>query len=192
MIDLPFLVDKTVNFMKINNLNDLDLIQSPRDLNGCWARICIDCLGSYSFKESQYIKIIWQKNCKKFKDLVIERLNQNPNPNQNLLRVELEMEKVNEIKQNILLKPRKYIRKSVISRIISEKLQEYGINCWFVCKFNWFSSSIRKPFTVWYGSFVCLSEKCIIKANFEQSGYFDSEIIIKFTWVKAEFHREYV
>jgi hypothetical protein len=185
-----------------NNLKDLFLSQSPRDLNGCWAKICIDCLGSYEFKDAQYIKISWQKNCKKFKDLVNEKLKLIENYNENHMdcseisnninvnRIELPMEIVFELKKNILFKPRKYIRKSVISKIINEKLLEYDVKCLLKCKFNWFLSSKTSPFRCWKGSFICLSGLCALYASFEQDGFFNREIIIKLNWIKSESHKE--
>ena len=191
MIELSLLIKKTIEYLKRKNLSELDLSESSRNPFSCWGQICISCKGYFEFKEAQYVKAIWEKNCKKFREKVIEKIDSDITLDHfPLKRVEIDLITAQEIKNNIMSKPRFYIKKAVIAKIISQKLQEFGVNCWFNCSYNWFSSSKNSRLSDWKGKFKCLSEKCIMEAKFNIESNFEQPIIFNLTWLYQEKHDE--
>lgn len=193
MIEINLLVKKTIEFLKKNGLNDLNINESPRKKESCWGKICISCEGSHSFKQAQYIKAIWQKNCKNFRNIVIESLNEEEKmicEDQLISRIELNFEEIKKIRSNIGNKPRIYIKKSVIEEILHNKLVNYGIKCQFKCLFNWFSIKKNQNFK-WNGKFECILKKLTFVAYFNANIDNDNYLILYLNWIKYDQHEWY-
>ena len=51
---------------------------------------------------------------------------------------------------------------SFFTNFLSQKLQDNGINCWLVCKWNWFrlEDSQKQNANYWSGSYKCIDKNC--------------------------------
>ena len=64
--------------------------------------------------------------------------------------------------------------------LISQKLQENGVNCYLKQSFNWFS---KKNNYAWYGQYLCIDKSCKLqfKANISESNI-DGSVSVYVKW----------
>ena len=189
MIEIEHLIEKTIEFLKNYHLKELDIKESPRKKDSCWGKICIACDGIYSFKQAQYIKAIWEKNCKNFRTIITERLNDYKNmiyEDSLINRFFLNSCDIENIKNNIGEKPRKYVKKTIIEEIFNKKLIESGIKCQIKCIYNWFS--VKNQNFKWTGKFECIFQKACFTANFDVDLEREKKAKVEIEWIKFEEH----
>ena len=182
---LEIIITKTFNYInkkksqldiKVDSV-DLDyFLNDPvRKIDGCWGTICRDVYGKYSFNESSQLQKMWIRNDHNFKTIILDRLNfQKPKINS--------IDLVFSIKEwDILID--KYGSKSntkgflvEFDNIISEMLQNHGINCWLRSCHNYFGQKI-----LWSGKFRCIASNPSCPSIFFANALkLDDNIIVRF------------
>lgn len=171
-VNIDELVEKTVEYLRNENLSPLDLNSSARGADNIMGKLCSKFFGDYSLKDSMYISTIWKRDQFEFRSRVIKFF---PEKITTADKANLEI-KFNESEQKILQNlivifsdGRKRF-KAEFSNFISKKIQENGIKCWLKVNSNWFrKENGRKYGDYWSGKFSCVSCANFFKMRIESN-----------------------
>ena len=166
LVDLLKLVNVTVKLIEKNpkiNLDDEPIATNCNE--NIWNKICLETYGNIEKETAYSLRRKWKRNDHNYATMVqcmVENvrkkdkfvIDQKANFN-----FQLSLKEVNEHRIN-------YDDRSKLSsdfdEIISAKLREKGIKCWFICSYNWFKkeNSRKQQAVFWRGSYKCIDSNC--------------------------------
>lgn len=179
MIAFDLLLNKTLSFIKKNGIEQFSNkeLQSPRNPLSPWYRLCIDCVGFYVFKESSYIYMTWKNNSKSFRDTIFKLISYESIEKTNNSATVLHFDRQEWIllKENISgLKRKKFNRNFHLK--LTEKLNQFGINCKLNCRYNWF---LKGKNVLWRGLYGCYADcNLILRAHIKSDEIIDEKILV--------------
>jgi hypothetical protein len=209
MIPYTVVFSNIFDYMMEKNLEDLSTVDSPRNKNGVWGLLCIKCTGEYTFRDSVYIQSLWrgpnksnlsfnvkralqekrsptvdvdfEVECLKATSTTIYGINSN-NINLSYSRSEWEDLVVNH---TAVSDGRKRF-KVFFDNMLTEKLQENGVNCCLSNNWNWFKASTIQG-VIWNASYKCIYEHCrnIFKCIAKKRAH-DNDISLVVSWNNNE------
>lgn len=162
-IHIDDLVAKTVSFMVLNNLKNLDLSHSARHEQSCWGRLSEFVFNvSFSYNLASRLRMAWKCNSEHFQTKVIEKITNKHLSNK------MESSTIIDYQNAIFFVKLDFFRLFVygqgkqwlsahFTRFLSKKLQKNGINCWLTCIRNHVN---KYPVLCGGGKFKCISKKC--------------------------------
>lgn len=187
------IAEKTAIFMIENKLLNLDSKESLRKNSGVWYKLCENLLGLYSYNNALHLKSMWERNQWDYKNKVLDllkkekRTNSEETHSENQTTIKFDVIEWNQFTKYISGTKRKKFLVG-FDRTLAEKLQSKGINCWIICKYNWFGTD-KLNGKFWTGLYECYSCRTKFKCSID-SVFSNQDIEIYVTWIGDNSHEK--
>ena len=167
-IHIDELISKTINFMSMSELDNLDRKENSRDPKSVWGRLSLFVFNvSFDYNLASRLRMAWIADSEGFQTIVLKKikntyscsitLNQSNENHANKAIEDYYFFIKLDLFQFFLTTPGSRRLSAHFTRYISNKLQKKDICCWLTCINN--SVSIH-PFYSGFGKFKCISKKC--------------------------------
>lgn len=178
-ISFEKLLNITVELMIQNSLKSLNDIPLTRNngTNNIWNLICLKYYDSVDYLKTVNIYNWYKRNTNNYAfqtELVVSELVQknlaepmetDKSSDSQKIVLPIQSREWNIFQSYIAIYNGRTKFKTEFTDILSEKIQNYGVNCWLKCEYNWFkaTSSQKKSAPFWHGRYVCVDPKCKLK-----------------------------
>jgi len=207
-IQIEKLINLTIEVMLKYCLTDLSIIKITRskEKTNVWNEICNRYYGAVDYKNVLKLYQWWERDTQNYSSLTktaLKELNtkesktQKPRSNVKKLIITFNSEEWT----NALLFSTSYdnrVRfKSEFSTLLSERIQNKGVNCWLKCVFNWIrkKNSLKTSSPFWNGLYRCIDCSKSFKAQIHQESKdnLDNKYVLVFIEYKEQMnHKEKV
>lgn len=166
-LNINDLVERTTEFMRKNQINNLILQESLRKSSSVWYNLCVHVFNNYVYKNALRIKTMWLRDQWSYRSKVISNINQLSEKDcvkfDNQAIIVITKKEWEDIQRFISGSKRQKFN-SLFTSFLANKLQGIGINCWVVNRYNWLYKG-EKLF--WKGVYNCFQCGIIYECKIE-------------------------